>query len=235
MKDNRTSEQTLRRRRVVTVISLVIIAVLTGLLTWAVWAKLEEIGSPENFKMFIDSFGVWGWIIGFLIQVLQVVVALIPGEIVEIGLGSAFGAVGGTLLCMGGVALASALVFLATKRFGIQLVELFFSRDKIDSLWFVNSEKRLKRTVFILFFIPGTPKDLLTYFVGLTRIRLSEFLAISLIARIPSVVSSTIGGNLISEQDYLSAVILFAITGAVSLVGILIYNAFLKRKGQSGE
>ena len=232
---NEDEKRSLRRRRIATIVSLALIALLAGLLTWAVWAKFKEIGSPENFKSFIESFGVTGWLIGFLIQVLQVVIALIPGEIVEIGLGSAFGAVGGTLLCMVGVAFASALVFLATKRFGLRLVELFFPREKIDSLWFINSEKRLKHTVFILFFIPGTPKELLTYFVGLTRMKLSEFLAISMIARIPSVVSSTIGGNMISEQDYVSAVVLFAITGAVSLAGMLVYNLILKRKTKNED
>ena len=142
------------------------------------------------------------------LQCLQVIVAMIPGEILEVGAGYAFGAVEGTLLCMGGVAIASAMIFLLTKRLGVKLVETFISREKIDELRFINSEKKLKRLIFILFFIPGTPKDLFTYFAGLTRIKLSEFLVISLIARIPSVVSSTIGGHIIGQENYLSAIIL---------------------------
>lgn len=231
MKQDNTPDTSLRRRRIVTALSLVVIALLCGLLTWALAAELQRIGgTPEDFKSFIDSFGFGGRLVAFGIQVLQVVIALIPGEVVEIGLGSAFGAVEGTIICMLGVALASSLVFLLTKRFGVKLVELFFPQKKIDSLRFINSEKKLKRTVFLLFFIPGTPKDLLTYFVGLTRMKLSEFLAISLIARIPSVVSSTIGGNLISDGDWVSAAILFGVTGAVSLTGMILYDRILKRK-----
>ncbi len=231
MKQTQTPDPALQRRRIVTAISLGIILILCGLLTWALAAELQRIGgTPEDFKSFINSFGVGGRLVAFAIQVLQVVIALIPGEVVEIGLGSAFGAIEGTVICMLGVAVASALVFLLTKQFGIKLVELFFPHKKIDSLRFINSEKGLKRLVFLLFFIPGTPKDLLTYFVGLTRMKLSEFLIISLIARIPSVVSSTIGGNLISDGDFVSAAILFAITGAVSLAGILLYDRIVKRK-----
>lgn len=229
--ENKRAEKSLRLRRTVAVCSLVIILLLIGALTWVLYRKLATIGStPENFKAFIDTFGVSGWLVALGIQILQVVIALIPGEPVEIGIGCAFGAVKGTVLCLLGVAIASTLVFLLTKRFGVRLLELFFSREKIDSLRFINSEKKLKRTVFLLFFIPGTPKDLLTYFVGLTRIKLSHFLIISLIARIPSVVSSVVGGNFLSNRNYAAAAILFAVTGSVSLLGMLAYDAIVKRR-----
>ena len=80
-----------------------------------------------------------------------------------------------------------------------------------------------------MFFIPGTPKDLITYFIGLTRISLKDFLAITLFARIPSVVSSTVGGNFIGEKRYIEAVILFVVTAFVSLIGIKLYNILLKK------
>ena len=148
-------------------------------------------------------------------------------------MGYAFGAIEGTLLCLAGVALASVPIFLLVKSVGVKAVELFISRDKIDSLRFINSEKRLKRLVFLLYFIPGTPKDLFTYFVGLTRLRLHEFLVITLIARIPSVISSTVGGNLIQKENYIGAVLLFVVTGAVSLGGMVLYNRLKERKSRS--
>ncbi len=218
-------KQYLRRRRIVALISLAVVLALATWLTLFFVRKFSAFGSdPEKFKAFIEGYGWKGWLVALGIQILQVVISLIPGEVVEVGMGYAFGWLGGTALCLLGVGLASAVVFLLVRRWGIRMVELFIPREKIDQLRFFNSEQRLKRTVFLLFFIPGTPKDLFTYFIGLTRIRLHEFLIITLIARIPSVVSSTIGGNLIQGQSYGSAVILFAITGAVSLTGIFIYN-----------
>ena len=101
--------------------------------------------------------------------------------------------------------------------------------EKINKLKFIESEEKLNRLTFILFFIPGTPKDLLTYFVGLTRMTLKDFLAITLFARIPSVVSSTIGGNFIGDEKYMEAVILFVVTGIVSVLGIKIYNSIVKK------
>ena len=112
---------------------------------------------------------------------------------------------------------------------GVRLVEIFISREKIDELRFINSEEKLKRMIFLLFFIPGTPKDLLTYFAGLTRIKLHEFLIISMIARIPSLVSSTIGGHFIGQSRYVEAIILFVVTGVVSLIGMKVYSIIVKK------
>jgi uncharacterized membrane protein YdjX (TVP38/TMEM64 family) len=225
------SKEYIRRRRIVGLASLLIfLALSTGLAYFAYRVLLQHIDSPEEFRAYIESFGWKGRFVLLGLQCLQIVVALIPGEIVEMGAGYAFGPIEGTLLCMGGVAIASTFVFALTKRWGIRLVELFISKEKINELRFINSERKLKRMTFILFFIPGTPKDLFTYFFGLTRLRLHEFLAISIIARIPSVVSSTIGGHIISSRDYLAAGILFAVTGLVSLGGMALYSRIARSR-----
>lgn len=228
MTEQSEEKRYLRRRRIVALVSLAVVIALVSWLTVFLVQKFSVFGSdPAAFKAFIEEYGWKGWLVGLGIQILQVVISLIPGEVVEVGMGYAFGWLGGTALCLLGVALASSVIFLLVKRWGVQLVELFISRKKIDELRFINSEQRLKRTVFLLFFIPGTPKDLFTYFIGLTRIKLHEFLIISLIARIPTVVSSTVGGNLIQDESYWGAILLFAVTGAVSLFGIVIYNRLL--------
>ena len=106
--------------------------------------------------------------------------------------------------------------------------------EKINSLKFVknniNNPSRLQKIAFILFFMPGTPKDLFTYFFGLTPMKYTEFIIISMLARIPSVISSTIGGNLIAGGKYIAAVILFIVTGVLSVCGWLWYDRYLSSK-----
>lgn len=229
--DNSTHYQ--KRRRIIALCSFAIVVAFFAWLTYFLSKQFVVFDkSPEEFKAFVESYGWTGRFIALGIQILQVLVSLIPGELVEVGIGYTFGAVEGTLLCMAGVAIASTLVFLLVKWLGIRLVELFVSRDKIDTLRFINSEKKLKRLIFLLFFIPGTPKDLLTYFVGLTRIKLHEFLIISLIARIPSLVSSTIGGTLIQQEIYNGAIWIFIITGAISLAGMFTYNRIVNYRNK---
>ncbi len=167
---------------------------------------------------------------------LQVVFAIIPGEPMEIGAGYAFGSIEGTLLCLAGAAVGSSIIYLFTKKFGIKLVEAFISKEKILSLSFIKNTKKLNLLIFILFFIPGTPKDIFTYFIGLTPMKLHIFLLISSIARIPSVITSTISGDALVSQNYGFAIAVFVITAVVSTAGIFIYHKISKRHAaQQGD
>ena len=218
-----------KRRRWLSGISLAVVTALTLLATWFVCSWLSSF-SQEGFRDYIRSFGPLGWLVLLGLQILQVFVALIPGELLETGAGYAFGPVWGTVICYLGVAVASVLIFLLTRRFGVRLVEVFISREKINELRFLNTERKRNTLIFLLFFLPGTPKDLLTYFAGLTDIKMSSFLCISLVARIPSVLTSTFGGHLLGTEQYWGAVILYAVTGAVSMTGLLIYRSILRRR-----
>lgn len=221
----------LRRRKWFSAISLLLFAVVLVLLTLLFTRVLAPyLGSTEELRAFLDGYGWTGRFILFGLQCLQVVIALIPGEVVELGAGYAYGVLEGTLICLAGVALSSSLIFLLVKKIGMPMVELFIPREKINQLRFINDTRKLKRLVFLLFFIPGTPKDVLTYFVGLTELTISQFLAITLIARIPSVISSAICGQMLGEKHFLTAGIVYAITGAVSGLGYLIYRAIAKKK-----
>lgn len=137
-------------------------------------------------------------------MIFQIIVAIIPGEPLEIGAGYAFGAVEGTILCLIGAVLGGAIVVLLVRRYGIKLVEVFFPKEKIMSLRFMQDSRRLELLVFIVFMIPGTPKDLLCYAVGLTNLRMRDWLWISLVARIPSIITSTIAARL-GERNYVFA------------------------------
>ena len=224
-----TDNATEKRRKWLSGISLTVVALLALGLTVFVWRWLASF-SQEDFRDYIQSFGVLGWLVLLGIQVLQVFIALIPGELVESAAGFAFGPLVGTLICYLGIAIATVSVFLLTRKIGIKLVEVFVSREKINQLRFLNTEAKRNTLFFLLFFIPGTPKDLFTYFAGLTDIKLGTFLAISLVARIPSVLSSTFGGHMLGEGKYTGAILLYGITGLVSVLGMLLYRQILRKK-----
>lgn len=223
--------KTEKTKKILAIISLAVVIILALLATLFVWKWLDSF-SEEEFRDYIRSFGHWGWLVLLGIQFLQVFIALIPGEVVETAAGYAFGPLLGTVICYIGVAAASALIFLLTRRFGMRLVEVFVSREKINEFKFLNTSKKRNFLIFILFFIPGTPKDLLTYFAGLTDIKITDFLCISLVARFPSVISSTFGGHLLGEGSYLHALLLYGITGVISVIGLMIYNKTVKSKAK---
>ena len=89
--------------------------------------------------------------------------------------------------------------------------------------------------MFILFFIPGTPKDIMTYFVPLTHMKLGHFLLLSGVARLPSVITSTVGGNALGSGNHWFAVAVFAITAVLSAAGIWMYRRIVKRKEEKAQ
>ena len=213
----------IRRRKWLSGIALGVAVLLAAAATVLIWQWLRSY-SQEEFREYLRSFGPLGWLVLLGLQLLQVFVALIPGELLESAAGYAYGPVLGTVLCYGGVILASGLVFFLVRRFGLRLVEVFVPREKLLQLRFLNTREKRDGLLFLLFFLPGTPKDLFTWFAGLTEVSLARFLAITLAARIPSVLSSTFGGHLLGEGRYTGAILLYGITGAVSLGGLLLYR-----------
>ena len=218
-----------RRRKILAGISLAVVVLLVAIVTLFVSRWLSSF-SREDFRDYVRSFGALAPAVMLGLQILQVFIALIPGELVESAAGFILGPWLGTLVCYLGIALASALILTLTRRYGVKLVEVFISREKINELRFLSTEQKRNALIFLLFFIPGTPKDLLTYFVGLTDIKLGTFLLLSMVARIPSVLTSTFGGHLLGEERYIGAVILYGITGLLSLFGMVGYNRYLTKK-----
>ena len=112
------------------------------------------------------------------------------------------------------------------------LPEKEFDEEKIDKLKFLHYSKRRNLWIFIIFFIPGTPKDVLCYFVGLTDIHLSHWVLITSIARLPSVITSTIVAHSAGMQNYTTAVVMLIVTVAISLVGMLFYRFVVNSKNK---
>lgn len=202
----------------------VLVAVFVGqpLLRW--------IGQPEAFRAWVDAHGVWGRLAFVGMACLQVVVAIIPGEPLEIGAGYAFGPWEGLALCLAGYALGSVLIYGLTKLWGVRLAEALVPEHKLKALKFLQNTRKLNLLVFLGFLIPGTPKDLLCYLIGLTPMRLIPFLWISGAARIPSILTSTLGGDALGVANYPLALWVFAATALITLAGVAYYRHLSKQE-----
>ena len=197
---------------------------------------VDAVKDPEAFRAWVKDVGFWGKVVFFLMVYLQTVIAFIPGEPFEIAAGYAFGAVPGLICTVLAQMLGSVTVFLFVKRFGVKLAEVFVSREKLMSMRFLKDERKLEALVFFIFLMPGTPKDALCYFVGLTPLRLKVWLLISSVARIPSVITSTIGGNALGMGKTQLAVIVFAVTMLISAGGYFAYMRYIAKKDKrTGE
>ena len=194
---------------------------------------IQFVQEPERFRAWVDEQGILAPIAFLGMLVLQIVVAVIPGEPLEIAAGYAFGAVEGTLLCLFGAFLGRVAMFLLVRKLGARAVDVFFPLDKLNELKFLQNKRRLTLWVFFLFFLPGTPKDVLCYVVGLTDLPLRSWLIISAIAPLPSIVTSTIGGDALGMGDYGFALLVFVITVVISGLGLLAYHLICRTKERS--
>lgn len=191
---------------------------------------VQFVSDTEELRHWVDHNWLWSRLAYIGIVILQIVVAIIPGEPFEIAAGYAFGAVEGTIICMLGSTIGGTLVFLLVRKFGVKLVEVFISIDKINSLKFLKDDKKRDILIFLLFFIPGTPKDTLCYFAGLTKMDLRTWILITSIAKFPSIITSTVCGNAIGKENYTFAVIVFSATFLVSAAGLGFYNYYTKKR-----
>lgn len=225
-----------RRRKIVSVCSLIIlIAFFVGITLCVGKPMIENLRNPEGFRAWVDDHGPWGRLVFSGMMTLQVVVAMIPGEPLEIAAGYVFGNIEGVGLCLLGAAMGTAVIFGFTKIFGVKMVEAFVSREKIESIRFLHNPEKRNILVFILFFIPGTPKDVITYFIGLTSMRLHTFLLLSSIGRIPSIITSTVVGNALGSQNYMAAVLVFVVTGLAAAIGMWIYHVICNKKAHKNN
>lgn len=217
-----------RKKRTAGLLVLVmVIAVAVGALVGK--PLMGWISNPEGFRSWVEAKGWSSRLVFMGMVIFQVILAFIPGEPFEIAAGYAFGAVEGTLLSIAGAAVGSIITFSLVRRFGMGLVRVFFSEEKINSVKFLKTSNARNILFLVIYMIPGTPKDLLGYFAGLTDILFPVFCLVCTLGRIPSVVTSTVGGDALGTKSYRAAILVFAFTFAISALGLMIYNAICKK------
>jgi len=203
-------------------------AFIVGITAFGIWWMIS-LRDPEALAVFqnrIDSLGTGGWLVLLGIQFTQIVLAFIPGGPIQIVAGALYGPIGGLLLLLGGILLATAVIFALVHRYGHRVLDLFVNEKDISKYKFISTQVKLAPLVVILFLIPGTPKDALTYIFAFTPITFWKFTLLSVTARVPAILVSVFMGDTIIQGSYWFAAFLFVSNILLTLAGII----FLKRK-----
>lgn len=216
------------RRRVL--IGLVTAASVTALLCWEYLpGLLAWLADARAVRAFVSDHAFVSRLAMLGINIVQVLLAFLPGEPVELASGYAFGFWEGTALCLVASGLATSMIYWATRRWGWKLVGLFFDRSLFDRFSWLKSAKRLELIMFIVFLIPGTPKDFLTYFVGLTNMRFLPVVLIATFGRIPSIVTSTIAASAVGSGNWPLVACTLVASAFLLAVGGLMYRRLRSR------
>lgn len=166
----------------------------------------------------------WGWAgsLAFIaLQAFQVIVFVVPGEVVQIAGGWIFGLWPSLGLSILGIGLGSLANFAAGRLLGRPFVVSLFGEEKVGHAEQVAQGGKAAAGFFLLFVIPGIPKDILCYVAGLTTMRFWSFLAVSMLGRLPGIFGSAWIGSATQRGDYRVAIVIAVLASALFLAGLL--------------
>lgn len=219
-----------KRLLLISIVFVVFMAIVCALLYEPLMGFIKD---PQSLKQQLNEYGIFGELIMIFIMALQVIFVFLPGEIIEVMAGFLYGPIEGMIVCLLGATIGSTIIYYFVKIFGLKFIDKFIGRSKLEEVCFLQNNEKLNMVLFIIFLIPGTPKDIITYFIPLTNMKLSTFLLITSVARIPSVITSTISGNAIGMEQYEISLLVFGITAIVSMVGLYYYKSRITSIKQS--
>lgn len=215
------------KRKVINIVILFLIIAFLCYLTVQLFPIFKNLSTETGrieFKDKIEGLGIKGVFMIIGLMVAQIFLPILPGEPVEVLSGMCFGAVGGLIVVIIGALLSTLIIITGVRKLGRKFIYSFIKKEKIEKIEkskIFKDKKKLNFIIFLLFFIPGTPKDLFVYIGGLLPINPWKFILISSFARFPSIISSTIAGANLVSGNWGVIIGVYAVTFA--LTGALIY------------
>jgi uncharacterized membrane protein YdjX (TVP38/TMEM64 family) len=164
----------------------------------------------QKILSFLQSLGPISFLGFIILQVLQVVAAPIPGEVTGFIGGYLYGPLMGLLISTVGLTIGSWAAFALARALGRPFVERFVKKETMEKYDYLLHHKGIF-LIFLLFLIPGTPKDFLCYILGLGHLTTKEFLVISTVGRFAGTLLLSLGGNYIRQHQYYRFSVLLAV------------------------
>ncbi len=195
-------------------------------LTKREWLMTFE--SVDQVAELIRSYKGKSVLIYLGLQILQVVIAFLPGEIFNMASGYVFGAAKGLCFSFLGCFIGTLISFTLSRTLGRGFVRIFIPDDKFDKYSTYLNSDRAKLICFIIYLLPGIPKDVVSYIAGVTEIKMPAFLILSLIGRIPGMAGCVLIGSSLENANYKLAII-------IAIVAVIIIGAAFIFKKQIGE
>lgn len=192
---------------------------------------------PGRLSRELNSLG-WKGVLVFLgLQTLQVVIAVIPGGVVQVAGGYIYGTWLGLLYSVIGIFLGSVIVFYAARLLGYPLVRMLVSPDNLKKFGFMINSSKSEIAMFILFLIPGMPKDVLTYMAGITPVKPLRFFTVSIAGRLPALLGSSVLGYSTQAGNYVAVILLSVASIVFFLVGLFFKDKIIAKlqAGKAGK
>lgn len=230
--------------KIITTIAFPLFILLTLVMVFIFRREIWQVfATPEKIQAAVDRWGAAAPLAFIGLQFVQVAVFVIPGEIPQIAGGYLFGLLWGSLYSLIGICAGSAFNFYLARLLGVPFVKRLFKEDQIKKFDGITHSPRAQIGFFLLFLIPGIPKDILCYIAGLSPLRFGAFLLISMIGRLPGIIGSAAMGNAAASSRWILTVILIVLSTLLFIFGMIfrekvhvyIERVALKKKSNNGD
>ena len=181
---------------------------------------IDNFGAVDKIESFLNNNRNNAAWIYLILQIAQLVICVLPGQAVQFAGGYMFNLGLGIVLTMGGCAVGTVIAFYISRLLGKDAMYLFFNKEQFDSYIDKLNSKRAFMLLFIIYLIPGIPKDMFAYAIGVSNMRFIPFFIISLIGRAPAMICSLVVGNMVATGSYTGALIISLIVLVLTVIGI---------------
>ena len=221
-----------RAKKLKVVLSILKLTILAGIvIAIPLYVYFFQKDFLNQFKSFDDIIAVLKMyktqsiFIYIGVQIIQIVISVIPGQAFQFAAGYLYGFWPGLLYSIIGATLGTLISFYLAKLLGKDAIHLFFGEDKMT--YFIDrlNSKKAYTIVFLIYLIPGLPKDIVSYAAGVSEMKCKPFLILSLIGRIPGMAGSLLIGSLYMKQHYIG----MGIIAVLAVVAFIICIIFRKR------
>ncbi len=203
---------------------LLLLVIVVGLPLYIYFCHYEYIdmfSNMENVNAFFAEHKAKSIFFYIGAQILQIVICVIPGQWLQFAAGYMYGFWFGYLYSLIGAFIGTVLTYYIAKILGHDAMHLIFGEEKVQKLLKTFNSKKAVVLVFLIFLIPGVPKDLCNYVAGLSQMKLKLFLAVSLVGRSPAMMGSLLIGRFIYTGEYTGAIITAVLAVVFCVLGLI--------------
>ena len=182
---------------------------------------IDSMSSMENVNALFEHYHAESILVYIGAQILQIIICVIPGQWLQFAAGYMYGFWLGFLYSIIGAAIGSVVTYYLAKLLGRDAMHLIFGEARINEFIHKLNSKKAIVIVFLIFLIPGVPKDLCNYAAGISEMKLKPFLIVSLVGRSPGMMGSLLIGRQIVAGNYTGAIVVAAVAVVLCVVGII--------------
>lgn len=225
----KASEKKQKRRVIISVLKiLLLLLIVVGIPLYLYFFRLDFLKSFKNVDAIVallNQHKSKSIIIYISFQILQIVISVIPGQVVQMAAGYLFGFWQALLFALSGAVIGTSISFWLAKLLGRDFLHIFFGEEKMNYYIERLNSKRAYTLVFFLYLIPGLPKDMISYAAGASEMRFKAFITLSTVGRLPGMIGCLLMGTMAENENYVGV----GIIAAIAIVACILCLIFRKK------